>query len=560
MLSLLKTLRSRSDIMSLLVLALLALGVGAADAQLVPPLPTWQNDAQGRPAPPCFFYAPTTNKTQPCTSANTLPTSAGGAGAGTGTTNLTSTTGFGKGWYPVVNASIAGTASNRIMSVYQPGGLTVNTFRRIVACGNCLAVGTSTDGGVTFSEFQTTFVAGNEVQILIKVPSATPRYLGYVANGAASHIFSSTALLSGWADSTTASAFLNNSIISFASNANGSTVLSSAGTGGGSPTEVCRSTNQGQTFPSCVNAYAAVPAGDVFYAGGTNWLVMNTNGQIARSTNDGVAWTNITTLAGGAGGGFHGVCLASTNYQTCLAMSNGTVYRSADNGLTWLAVLPTGTTAAGLCDYGNGSVGVWGNAPPVGLGTVANNVWSTQDGGLTFYAGNIYGSTWNGVGTENLAGLSCNTTGRGFASTTGTGGTFLFYNPLTQPGGVLQSSAGGYNVSALIQGGVILNAAPTTSAANTAATITLTGASGSRVCIREVVIFSSAAGTPTLVLQDATVTLVNYGTLATGTAPTRFSGSPLFCGQTGDSVQVVVGAAGAGVTTTTSVIADRYPN
>lgn len=544
------------------LLALIALGVGAADAQLVPPLPTWQNDAQGRPAPPCFFYDPTTNKTQPCTSANPLPTSAGGAGAGTGTTNLTSTTGFGKGWYPVVNASIAGTASNRLMSVYQPGGLTVNTFRRIVACGNCLAVGTSTDGGVTFSEFQTSFVAGNEVQILIKVPSTTPRYLGYVANGAASHIFSSTGLLSGWADGTTASAFLNNGIISFASNANGSTVLSSAGTGGGSPTEICRSTTQGQTFPSCVNVYAAVPAGDVWYAGGTNWLVFNTNGQVARSTNDGVSWTNITTLAGGAGGGFHGVCLASTSYQTCLAMSNGIVYRSADNGLTWLSVLPTGTVAGGLCDYGSGSVGVWGNSPPVGLGTVANNVWSTQDGGLTFFNGNVYGSTWNGAGTEGLASFSCNATGRGFASLTGTGGTFLFYNPLTQPGGVLQSSAGGYNVSALIQGGIILNATQT-SAATTAQTITLTGASGSRVCIRKIVVFSSnATQNVTLVVQDATVTTLNFGTVsttATAGNPLSFDGQPLFCGQTGDSVQVVVGAAAAG-TTTLSVVADRYPN
>jgi hypothetical protein len=545
----------RSWMTLLALIALLAL-VGGSEAQTYR---AWPNDQLGRPAPPCMIVDPATGITSPCTATNPIPVSGGGgSGAGQGTTSGTSTTGFGKGWYPV-NTAIA---SGRVVSVYQPGGLTVNTFRRVVGCGNCLAVATSTDGGVTFIEFNTSFIAGNEIQFIIRVPTTVPRYLAYVANGAGSHIFSSTALLSGWADSTTASAFLNNSIISFASNANGSTVLSSAGTGGGNPTEVCRSTNGGVAFPTCVNAYAAVPAGDVFYAGGSNWLVMNTNGDIARSTNDGVSWTNITNLAGGAGGGFHGVCLANASpaYGVCLASSNGTVYRSTDNGLTWISVLSTGTTVGGFCDYGAGSVGIWSTAPPVGFATIATNVWSSQDFGATIYAGAIYGSGWNGVGTEGFSTFTCNTTGRGFAGTFGTGGTFLFYNPLTQPGGTLTSSAGGYNVSALIQSGVILNAAPVTSAANTAAAVTLTGTSGSRVCIREIDVESSAAATATLTVTDGATVVLNYGTLTTGVAPNRFNGSPLLCGQTGNTLTVNIGAAGVGITTTTSVIADRYPN
>lgn len=519
----------------------------------------WPNDQLGRPAPPCMIVDPATGITTPCSATNPIPVAGGGgSGAGQGVTAGTSSTGFGKGWYPVSSAI----ASGRVVSVYQPGGLTVNTFRRVVGCGNCLAVATSTDGGVTFTEFNTSFVVGNEVTFLIRVPSTVPRYLGYSANGAGSHIFSSTALLSGWADSTTASVFLNNGIISFASNANGSTVLSSAGTGGGSPTEVCRSTNGGVSFPACVNAYAAVPAGDVFYAGGTNWLVFNTNGQIARSTDDGLSWTNITTLAGGAGGGFHGLCLPSSApaYGVCLASSNGTVYRSTDNGLTWLSVLPTGTAVGGLCDYGGGSVGVWGNSPPIGLGTIGTNVWSSQDFGANFYTGAIYGSTWNGVGTENFATFTCNTTGRGFAGTFGTGGTFLFYNPLTQPGGVLQSSAGGYNVSAAIQAGVILNST-VTSAANTAAVITLTNTSGSRICLRTLALFSSAASAVvTLTVSDGATVVLNLGTPATAITPSLFQGTPLVCSQTGNNLVVNIGAAGGAITTTTSAIADRYPN
>ena len=549
----------RSTLYLFLLLTLTGLFAGSS-ARAADPVPTWKNDAQGRPAPPCMLLDAATGISVPCSATNPIPTGGSGA-AGQGTTSGTSTTGFGKGWFPV-SSSIT-TTGNQIVSIYQEGGTTVNTFRRLVGCGNCLAVGTSTDGGVTFAEFNTSFIVGNEVSFLIKVPSTVPVYLGYTANGAGSQIFNSTAILSGWAAGTTASAFLNNGLISFASNADGSTVLGSGGTGGGSPTEVCRSTTQGRTFPTCVNAYAAVPAGDVFFAGTTHWLVFNNNGQIARSIDDGLTWTNITTLAGGAGGGFHGKCLPSSSYNICVASVNGIIYRSTDNGLTWTSVLPTGTTVGGLCDYGGGSIAAWGTSPPVGLSAITNNVWSSQDSGLNFYAGNVYGSTWNGAGAPSLSTFSCNSTGRGFAAIhLAAGGAFAFYNPLTQPGGVLQSSAGGYNVSAPIQSGIILNATQT-SAATTAQTITLTGVAGSRVCLRNIALFSSnATQNLTLVVQDATVTTLNFGTVSTsGTAgnPLTFFGTPLFCGQTGDSVQVVVGAAAAG-TTTLSVVADRYPN
>jgi hypothetical protein len=482
--------------------------------------------------------------------------SGSGAGAGLGTTSGTTTTGFGKGWYPI-NSTITNAGGLKALFL---GPAQVATFRRVVACGNCLAVAVSNDGGVTFAEFQTTFVAGNEVSIMIGIPSLQPRYLGYVANGGTSHIFNSTAILSSWVDGTYGGTQLNNGIVSFASNANGSTVLSSAGVGGGNITEVCRSLTQGQTFPNCTTVQAADPAGDVFYAGGTNWMVLHQSGRISRSTNDGVSFSTVTTLASGAGGGFHGICQPSASYATCVITLNGIVYRSVDNGLTWLQVLSPGAVG-GICDYGSGNVGLWGNQPPIGFSTISNTVWSSQDSGQTFYAGNIYGSGWNGVGTEGLSTFACNTTGRGFAATTGTGGTFAFYNPLTQPGGVLQSSAGGYNISALIQSGVILNAAPTVSGANAAAVVTLTNTSGSRICVREIVLLSSAASAVvTLTVTDGAVIVLNYGTPATAITPARFAGSPLMCSQTGNNVVVNIGAAGGAITTTTSVIADRYPN
>lgn len=477
----------------------------------------------------------------------------GGAANGTGTTSGTSTTGFGKGWYPsnfVPNGTLVFIFDNTNTAV---------AFNRTVGCGNCLTVSTSSDGGVTYSSFNTTFVAGNEVGTMVKIPSSPPRYLGYVANGGTSHIFSSTALLSGWLDSAYAGTQLANSAFTFASNTNGSVVLSSAGTAGA--VEVCKSLNQGVSFGSCVTFGTSNPnsSQSLAFAGGTTWLAVDNGNQLFRSTNDGGSFSLITTFTAGGGGGANVICL-SPNYTTCVANASGNILVSHDAGLTWLSVLGIAQTPA-LCDYGSGNVGIFGNTPPVGLSAITQNAWSSNNNGDAFYSGNVYGSTSAGVGAPTVSGIACNSSGRGVAAIHSTAGTpnFAFYNPLTSPGGTLTSSAGGYNVSALIQGGIILNAAPTTSAANTAATITLTNTAGSRICIREVVVFSSAAGTPTLVLQENAVTFVNYGTLTSGTAPTRFSGSPLFCGNTGLNVQVVIGAAGVGITTTTSVVADRYP-
>lgn len=523
----------------------------SSEAQVTP---TWKNDAQGRPAPPCMTLDAATGISTPCSATNPLPTSAGG-GAGLGTTSGTSTTGFGKGWFP---STFQG-GGNNIVSVYQDGA-TVNTFRRQVACGNCLTVGTSTDGGVNVVEANTSFVVGNEISFIIKVPSSPARYFGYAPNGAGSITFNSTSILSGWATGTTASPDFNNGIIAAASNANGSTVLTVGGVGGGNHTNVCRSTDQGRTFPTCVDVRPATASSGVWYGGGTVWFASSQDGGVSRSTNDGLSWSVVQTLGGNGG---TGVCLPSSNYNTCITLSGGSAFRSTDNGLTWTNVVSG--VGASLCDYGGGNVGIFPGTPPVGFAAITNTPFSSQDSGLNFYNGSIYGSAWTGVGAPSATTFTCNSTGRGFAAIHTTAGptpSFAFYNPLTQPGGVLQSSAGGYSVASLIQSGVLLNATQT-SAATTAQTITLTGTAGSRVCLRNIALFSSnATQNLTLVVQDATVTTLNFGTVSTSATagnPITFFGQPLFCGQTGDSVQVVVGAAAAG-TTTLSVVGDRYPN
>jgi hypothetical protein len=531
----------------LLVLALLWGGEAAAQRQ-------WPNDVSGRPAPPCTVYDPIANTTSFCSTSNPLPVGApGGGSTGLGTTGGTSVTGFGKAWYP----STYQAGGEPTAAVFQDGA-TVNAFRRNTGCGNCLTVATSTDGGINFVEVNTSFIVGNTVQFIIKVPSSPARYLGYTPNGASSHIYNSTSIQSGWADGVTASPDLNNGIVDVATNTTGSVVLMVGGVGGGNHTNVCKSTDQGRNFGSCVNVRAAVAASGIWYGGGTIWFASSQDGGISRSTDDGATWTLVQTLGGNGG---HGLCTAFTSFATCLNLTGGSVFRSTDNGLTWINI--AGGVGSLICDYGAGNIGIFPGTPPVGFAAITNTSFSSQDSGLNFYAGSIFGSAWTGVGAPSATVFVCNTTGRGFAgihTTAGPTPQFNFYNPVTQPGGTLQSSAGGYSVAALIQSGVIQNAAPTTSAANTAATGTLTGTAGSRICVREIDLFSSAAGAATLTISDGATVVQNFGTITTGTAATRIAGSPVLCGQTGNNVVVNIGAAGVGITTTTSVIADRYPN
>jgi len=108
-------------------------------------------------------------------------------------------------------------------------------------------------------------------------------------------------------------------------------------------------------------------------------------------------------------------------------------------------------------------------------------------------------------------------------------------------------------------GAVSLNAAPTVSGANAAATATLTGASGRRVCVRGIyIIATGAAATFTLTIQDGATVVLNLGTVTAALAgPAQaVTGAPLLCGTPGNNVVVNIGAGGAAAVTTTSVIGD----
>lgn len=540
-----------------LIAILLGVGlglVGNGDAQVNP---TWQNDAQGRPAPPCMVLDPTTGLSSPCSATAPLPVSGGGAGLGT--TGGTSTTGFGKQWFP---STITGSvASGQLQAAFFIDDLQVAFLRRSTICANCLQVAISTDGGVTGTFFSTAAIIGNSVSTAHRVPSATPSYL--VSNiGGPLNIFQSFNLSSGW----TTVAGLTTTVNSWASNTTGSTVLSYASPGAN--VEVCRSTNQGVSFTSCAlwgaTVTGAIPGQGITYAGGTTWLFHNNAGEIWRSTNDGVTFALVTTI----GGNGRSIRCQPTSFATCFYTgTDANIYRSVNAGLTW--VIQQSNIGAGLvaslCAYDSAAVATINNQPPVGFGAIAQNAFTSLNAGINWFAGQTNGSHWDSTGAVTTRSMDCRN-GRGIATYDTTGGgtnVFAVYNPLTQPGGVLQSSAGGYSVTVPIQAGIILNTTPTTSAANTAATVTATNTAGSRICIRRIVVFpTGGAGTFTLTAADGVTTVLNFGTvtaLAAG-ATVEKEGTPLYCTQTGNNAVVNVGAAGAGVTTTTSVVGDRYPN
>jgi hypothetical protein len=519
---------------------------------------SWPNDVSGRPAPPCTIYNPSTNTVSFCSSTAPIPVVT--AGGGTASTNTGAVTGFGKQWffsnYQTFLNSNGGQTGGRTASVFSDDS-TIASFHRNVGGGNVLDVAISTDGGVNFLDFNTGFVVGNDVQGAFVVPSTPQRFV--VAAGA-SQIFTSQALLSGWAQSTYSGvgATPGGGVHGFAAKADGSRVLSTASLSPG--TEVCISTNQGQSFGTCTSIATSTNPLAIAYAGGTTWLVFDTNFRIFQSTNDGVTWSAIQVLASGASTNGNDLVCLTPLFTTCVAAVQGQISVSTNAGATWLVTASLGQGTAALCDYGANNVAFFGFPGSGTPSSTFQNAFTSANAGTTWFPGQTLGTTWNGAGSPSLSSLVCRA-GRGYVNgVVSTNTQFSWYNPTSAPGGTGFSSAGGFTPAALIQGGILLNQTQT-SAATTAQTITFTPAPGHRVTIRSMALFSSTASQNlTLVIQSPTgTTLYNLGTVsttATAGNPLQFTGSPLFTGDTGVTVSVVVGAAAAG-TTTLSVVADQ---
>ena len=91
------------------------------------------------------------------------------------------------------------------------------------------------------------------------------------------------------------------------------------------------------------------------------------------------------------------------------------------------------------------------------------------------------------------------------------------------------------------------------SGANASQNLVIASDAEARVTLRKLLIFASAAGSATVTVSDGT-TVLNLGTVAL-TTEAKIIGLELTA-PLGASITVAVGAAGIGITTTVSVIAD----
>lgn len=454
------------------------------------PIPTWKNDAQGRPAPPCMTLDPATGISTPC------PTPAGSSGsAASGTTIISQggqSTAFGNTWFtggpiessPNVGPGCVFLSDTAIACAGQQAG----------SAGN-IRVYQSTNGGVTLPlTFTTGATPGNlnATGQLVKT-TAGPYYMGLIANGAFGNNPLRSTDLSVWTATSgvdiapfapTGTFFIT------AGGASGNTVLSYPADN----TRICRLLSPGSAWTCSLPAGWTGSGGSngTAYVTGNVWVALDASAttRVYRSTDDGVSWTFITTLAGTKSGigASNVVCPTAT---VCLAQTGDTIYRSTDAGLTWGApVVSSGNTSwNALLNFGGGNVMVLGSnlntiTPQPGCGPNCQNIANgvrTIDNGVTWVASSSPWLTTSGTGSNSHTAIARSNGGAIVTHNRTDGGPAGGRNygySTAIPGGLKVLSRGEIPVIP-IQGGTLSNS-QTTGAATTAVVVTLTGIAGFR--------------------------------------------------------------------------------
>lgn len=483
------------------------------------PIPTWKNDAQGRPAPPCMTLDPTTGLSTPC------PAPAGGAGsAASGTTIISEggqSTAFGNTWFtggPIDSSPNTGPgcvflSDTQIACAGQQAGSAFN-----------IRVYQSTDGGVTLPlTFTTGSTPGNlnATGQLIKTP-AGPYYMGLIANGAFGNNPLRTVDLNVWTATSgiTAGFPLDGTFNMSVGGPAGNTVL--AYTNVTAPLRICRLVSPASAFVCSAPTGWDGPGGPnaVAHVTGSTWVAIDSSvvADVFRSTDDGVSWTAVATLTGAksAIGNSNVVCPTAT---VCIAHNGSTIYRSTDAGLTWSAPVAVGTTNLNaLINFGGGNVMALGsnlstatpqpgclpncqNLPNEAIRTIDNGVtWVAASGPWLAIAG-TGGPTHTAIGRSNGSAIVTHT--RVENGPTNVGRNYGYSTTL--PSGIKVLSRGEIPVIP-IQGGTLSNS-QTTGAAATAVPVTLTGIAGFRFHLWSVSArCGTAADTATITVAEGATT------------------------------------------------------
>lgn len=481
------------------LLALLAYGMltfsqppESADAQ---PIPTWRNDAQGRPAPPCMTLDTTTGLSTPC------PAPAGGTGTAAGATTIIegggASTAFGNQWF---NNVIISTPTVGLGCVYV-SDLLLNCAGQQAGSATNLRIYQSTDGGKTLPlTFTTSNTPGGLSETGQMVRSATGQYWLAVAQGGVTgnnpHV---SADLNTWVESSGISspgaATINGNRRIAVGGPAGNTIVTMTESGGIRPIRVCRTLAPSLTF-ACTNpatfdnTQSGIGSNSMQYVTGSTWIMIDAVGHLFRSINDAATWTAITTLAGTQAASQNNVtCISAT---VCLAQRGNTIHRSTDAGLTWTQVIQfTGAELLGVLNYGSGNVVFMGNflstaTPQPGCGPTCQNLtgsFRTLDGGVSWVSAFTPWLATAGAGRPYET-LLARTNGSavaiiGVANNGPMDNTRNYGYTTAIPGGVSVLSRGEIPIVP-VQAGLLLNT-QTTGAAATPVVVTLTGVGGFRV-------------------------------------------------------------------------------
>jgi hypothetical protein len=372
----------------------------------------------------------------------------------------------------------------------------------------------------------------------------------------------------------------------------GTTVVGTWVRSADSTSRLCRSTDSGITWTCAGVAFDTLPLvnGKGMDSPTTlTWLRGAISGT-QRSVDDGATWASV--MAPVVGSTLQVVeCVSAT---VCLYTDGQNhIYRSTDTGLTWALsfTAPGGINPnwSGFVDYGNGVVALVPAA-------ITRNVWLSRDYGATWaptfrLAGNTQRciapcqtTTAQGIGIWT-AGGAVNTEkvvyspaiGVGTSVIVGTSGAALDIDAagmITVKQGTgngsnlwttyLTDSVGGPNRIATpytigtspIEGPTLLNS-QSVSAANTAITITLAGAAGTRVHLYAMAGYCSA-GSAIIQAMDGAAALWTAPAGTVGTMPYTVTWPVGLTGTTGGTMTATLGSCGVGNVGTLSVQADRF--
>ncbi len=540
---------------------------------------TFPSDDAGRPAPWCSYIddSVTPNVSFPCSVTHPLPSGPAGASI------ATDTFGYGRAYFFGQTSTTGAGGAAPAITIFTDA---VNVVGLHTAGAGSLVALTSSDGGRTWASMGSTGFPGaggaNNPQTLIRTVSPTPRFVMGVTGNAGS-VATSTNIGGGWAFSTGLP--LNNAFYSVASQ--GSAVLAVGPNAANNATVACISSNDGQTFTSCVtvdSAAASRPQGGsnpIVATPGINiWLTLLANGKIWRSADNGATWTNVST-PGGQGPIF---CLSSTQ---CVAVSGSNVFVSSNAGVTWAqtVTLPTSGAAFTICPY-NATVFdvlVLSGWPTTPTATTVPAFRST-DGGISFLGSPVTGAT---TALSNPVALSgpCSTTAGGRTSfvVSSVSNLFTYYGTVFQNSVQIVGSNGvPLSVDATgnftgnqglpqatspnawgvvpVQGPSLKNSKQT-SAVTTANTITIAAVASQRVHLRRIDAScdTAAATAATLTVTDGATQVWALAATETVIAATRTTvqWQPSLDSTTGAAMTITVGACTAG-TSLLQVQADQF--